>query len=160
MRDSVERAVVELVGARGPRTGAEIAKEIGEAGSLRSWMACRSSPELRVRSLGTRYMRLERNVEGFARLSPSILREFLTYSVVGLAGDPGPIDRRCGEIAGRIREISDYKLGLARRMVFEIMEEFRADVPGDHRVCFIIAGTSSTTWRTTCPGPSTAPGSW
>lgn len=140
MRDPLEKVVLDLVRARGPLTGAEIAKEIGEPGSLRIWKACRSSPELRVRSVGTRYMRLERNVEGFARLSPSILREFLTYSVVGSAGDPEPIDRRCGEIAGRIREISEYKLGLARRMVFEIMEEFRADAPGDHRVCFIIAG--------------------
>ncbi len=140
MRDPVERAVADLVRARGPLTGAEIAKEIGETGSLRIWKACKSSPELRVRSLGIRYMRLERNVEGFARLSPSILREFFTYSVVGLAGDPGPLEKRCGEISGRIRAISDYKLGLARQMVFEIMEEFRSDVPGDHRVCFIIAG--------------------
>lgn len=140
LRDSLEGVVVDLLRARGPLTGAEIAKETGEPGGLRLWKACRTSPELRVRSLGTRYMRFERGVEGFARLSPSILREFLTYSVVGLAGDPGPFERRCGEVADRIRGISSRKLGLARRMAFEIMEEFRPDAPGDRRVCFIIAG--------------------
>lgn len=138
--DALRGKIVDLVRKGGPRTGFEIAKEVGDADSLPIWKVCKSSPELHVRTVGTRYMRLERNVEGFARLSPSILREFLTYSVVGLAADPEPLEKRCGEVAGRIREISGYKLELARGMVFEIMEEFRAEVPGDHRVCFIIAG--------------------
>jgi hypothetical protein len=139
MRGSEQDIIIDLIRTKGPLTGLEIKKEI-DADSLLIWRTCKTSRELRVRTLATRYMRLDRHVDGFARLSPSILREFLTYSVTGLAGNPDPLEKRCREVMGRIHEISGYKLGLARQMVSEIMEEFEAEVSKNHQICFIIAG--------------------
>lgn len=139
MLNPVQDIIVDLIRTKGPCTGLEIKKEV-DVDSLLVWQACKTSQQLRVRTLGKRYMRLDRHVDGFARLSPSILREFLTYSVTGLADDPDPLEKRCSEVIGRIHEISRFKLGLARQMVSEIMEEFEDGVSKNHQICFIIAG--------------------
>ncbi len=139
MPDPVQDNIVHLIKTKEPCTGFEILSEIDED-SLLIWKACKTSPQLKVRTLGKRYMRLDRHVEGYARLSPSILREFLTYSVIGLVDDPGPLEKRCEEITGHIHEISRFKFELARKMVSEIMEEFEDDVSRKHQICFIIAG--------------------
>ena len=131
--------ILNLIKTKGPLTGLEIIKEI-DPDSLLIWRACRTSAELLVRTVGRRYMRLDRHVDGFARLSPSILREFLTYSVTGLAGDPESLEKRRAEIIARIHEISRYKLELARQTVAEVMEEFGDEQSGRHHICFIIAG--------------------
>jgi hypothetical protein len=135
----IEEAIVGLVGARGPLTGFEIQKEI-RTDSLLLWRACRTSGRLEVRSVGTRYMRLDRHVDGFARLSPSILREFLTYCVVGLPGDRAALDARCLALGDRIREISRLKFDRALRMVLDVMEEYEDAAEMAGRICFIIAG--------------------
>jgi hypothetical protein len=134
-----EDIIVNLIRTNGPCTGFEIKKTI-DIDSLYLWRVCKTSQELLVRTLGKRYMRLDRRVDGFARLSPSILREFLTYSVIGLANDPDPFEKRCMEVIGRIQEISRSKFELARQIVAEIMEEFEDTVSRKHQICFIIAG--------------------
>jgi len=139
MLSPAQDIIVNLIRTKGPRTGLEIIKEI-DTDSLLIWKACKTSQELQVRTLGKRYMRLDRHVDGFARLSPSILREFLTYSVIGLASDPDPLEKRRMEVIGRIHEISRIKLELARQMVSEIMEEFEDELSSKHQICFIIAG--------------------
>ncbi len=136
---SEQAAIVNLIDTKGPLTGLEVKKEI-DIDSLLIWKTCKISEGLQVRTVGKRYMRLDRHVDGFARLSPSILREFFTYSVVGLASDSATLEKKCTEVADRIREISRYKFGLAREMVAEIMEQFEGETSGSHRICFIIAG--------------------
>lgn len=136
---NLEQTIIGLIEEKGPSTGFEVQKGT-DADSLFVWKTCRTSRELRARTLGTRYMRLDRHVDGFARLSPSILREFLTYTVVGLAGDPGTHEKRCAEVLGRIREISRSKFELARQMIAEVMEEFRDSAVRDDGICFMIAG--------------------
>lgn len=136
---SVEKDIVSLVKAKGPQTGLEIKKTI-DADSLVVWKTCKTSPKLHVRALGKRYLRLDRHVDGLARLSPSILREFFTYSVIGMADEPEPFEKRCTEVIDRIHEISRFKLDLARQMVADIMKEFDDGVSKIHQICFIIAG--------------------
>lgn len=139
MHRHAQDLITGLIKKKGPSTGFEIVKEIDMDGLL-IWKACKTSLQLQVRTLGKRYMRLDRHVEGFARLSPSIFREFLTYSVIGLAGDPEPLKKRCREVIERIHRISRSKLDLARRMVSGIMEEFGEEASGKHQLCFIVAG--------------------
>jgi len=134
-----EDVIVKLIETKGPCTGLEIQKEI-DIDNLLIWKTCKTSPKLQVRTLGKRYLRLDRHVDGFARLSPSILREFLTYSVVGLTNEPDLLEKRYQEVTGRIQEISRSKFELARRMVLEIMEEFEDGLFPKHQICSIIAG--------------------
>ena len=148
----MDARIVRLVEQRGPQTGAEIRDELGDE-PFAQWKACMLSPDLVVRRVGTRYLRLDQRVEGYARLSPSILREFLTYSVVGLADDPAALQHRAEGIARHVREVTRSKLELARTVVSAIgaavaTGDRSAAPPGaiaeaafaEERFCVIIAG--------------------
>lgn len=135
----VEKDIINLISIEGPCTGLDIKKAI-DADNLVIWKTCKASRKLQMQPSGKRYLRLDRHVDGLARLSPSILREFFTYTVVGLSGDPGPLDKRCKEVSNRIYEISRLKFDLARRMISDIMNEFGDGVSNNHQICFVIAG--------------------
>jgi hypothetical protein len=131
----VEDRIVRLLEERGPQTGAELREALGDDG-FAQWKATMWSDRLLVNKVGRRYLRLDRRVEGYARLSPSILREFLTYSVVGLASRPAELETRTAELADRIKEISAAKLRLATRVIGEI----GAQLPSAEDFCVLLAG--------------------
>ena len=135
----MEKEVVKLIKARGPLTGLEL-KEAIEGDSLILWQVCNASKKLLMRTLGTRYLRLDRRVNGYARLSPSILREFLTYSVIGLEGEEDALVRRAQEIEHHIEKVSRSKFKLSHNIVSDVRRRLEDEWPEDHRVCFIIAG--------------------
>ena len=134
----LEAQIAELVRAHGPLTGAELHARL-KGDSLGLWQTCRSSSILETRRLGRQYLRLDAHVEGYARLSPSILREFFTYSVVGLADDQASLERRGQDIAARVEAISQEKHDLARRFIEGIREQFPGAWPAD-QLCVILAG--------------------
>ncbi len=135
----MEEKVINLIEHRGPLTGAEIRDALSNY-SFAQWKACMLSSTLVVRKLGMRYLRLDHQVEGFARLSPSILREFLTYSVVGLTCDTAALDRRAQEIISHIRAVSRCKLDLARAIITGIASGLADGGEPEGRFCVIIAG--------------------
>jgi len=134
----MEEEIINLLSARGPLTGSEIKKTIN-GDNLLLWQICKTSSHLQVKSVGVRYLRFDRQVNGFARLSPSILREFLTYSVVGLAEKPILIEKRGDEIFSHIVQVSRSKLELARNFVDVVKAKF-GDTWRHEQVCFILAG--------------------
>jgi len=138
----MEDAIVRVLTEGGPLTGAEL-RETLAADGFALWKTCMPSTRIETRRVGRRYLRLDRKVEGYARLSPSILREFLTYTAIGLASDPAALERRTEELANRIKEITAFKLRLARRLIEEIgMQVREAGEEGatEYRFCVLIAG--------------------
>ena len=108
--------LAEILCARGPLTGAELAEAGGFADALDLWRACHATGLL-LRRTGRRYMRLDYAVEGYARLSPSIRREFLTYTLVGLPSQQAALATRAAELERNAAAISREKLDLARESV-------------------------------------------
>jgi hypothetical protein len=137
--EDMEGKLLKIIEKKGPLTGSEIL-ELLRGIPLALWRTCRLSPSLKFRILGSRYLRLDRKVEGFARLSPSILREFMTYTVVGLPGDPEAFDRKADAVIGHIREVSRAKLALARGIVGDLQKRLAERWPHEGRICFILAG--------------------
>lgn len=136
----MEERIVPLLAERGPLTGAEMRASLGEDG-FGQWKACMRSERIEVRRVGRRYLRLDQKVEGYARLSPSILREFLTYSVVGLRDDQAALAARTEELAVRIKEISAGKLKLAQRIIGEIgARVLEGENEREERFCVLMAG--------------------
>lgn len=145
----MEEEIIRLLEERGPQIGAELRDALGDDG-FAQWRSCMRSSRIDVRRVGRRYLRLDQKVDGYARLSPSILREFLTYSVVGLAADPAALEARAAQLAARIAEISAAKLKLARRLIEEIGDRISAgagtegaETPagvGDGCYCVLLAG--------------------
>lgn len=135
----MEREILSLIGERGPLTGSEILETLGSDG-LSVWRACRASEHLVLRTLGTHYLRLDRRVEGFARLSPSILREFLTYTVIGAPEDAPAVEDRARTLTAHIEEVSRSKLDLAYQMASGLASRIESEWPMEEQTCFIIAG--------------------
>jgi len=135
----MEKKLIKLISSRGPLTGSELKSAMSED-SLLLWQTCNRSKNLVVRRLGTRYLRLDRRVDGFARLSPSILREFLTYSLTGLAADPDSIAQRAQDMVSHIQEVSRKKFELAHRAFSDVRTMLENEWPHDGEICCIVAG--------------------
>ena len=135
----METELIRLVKEKGPLTGAEILKAM-DNDLLLLWRSCKLSKHLAIRTIGRRYLRLDRRIEGFARLSPSILREFLTYSIIGLAEDPEALFQRANEINSHIEQITKAKSELAYTILSAVVDRFgNSDLIG-RQACIIIAG--------------------
>ena len=135
----MEKEIIKLIEKKGPLTGLEVWGTIGGDGII-LWQTCKRCKNLVIRTVGTRYLRLDRRVEGFARLSPSIWREFLTYSVLGIPEDPNVLEQRAMELHAHIEAISKAKSELAYNVVSGIAKQLENFFFLDHQLCFIIAG--------------------
>ncbi len=131
--------VSDLLTAHGPCTGAELL-DLGDLEVLPLWQACRTQPGIVMQHVGHRYLRLDKTVEGYARLSPSIRREFLTYTVVGLTGHKKEIAARCLELRQEFVRISQYKREFARDVIRRIVESSPNRERLRTHVCYMIAG--------------------
>lgn len=135
----MEREILKLIDEQGPLTGSEILDAFPED-ALILWHICAKSEELMIRTLGTKYLRFDRRVPGFARLSPSILREFLTYSVIGHVKDRGSIEEKRLNSLAYIEKVSKAKADLAYRVVSSLEDHLENEIPINERACFILAG--------------------
>jgi len=135
----MEKEIIKLIEEKGSLTGSEIWKTIGGDGLI-LWQRCKISKNLIIRTIGTRFLRLDRRVAGFARLSPSIFREFLTYSVVGIPGDPNSLERRVQKLISHIAEVSKEKLELAYKTISSLASSLESEWIPDYQTCFIVAG--------------------
>jgi len=135
----MEEDVLRLIEEKGPLTGSEI-NDAMQAEELHLWRSCKLSKALLTRHVGRRYLRLDQRVEGFARLSPSILRDFLTYSVIGLAWDPEPIRTKAEQVLLHIETVNRAKSLLAYTVVSAVSGRLESEIPVQDQVCFILAG--------------------
>ncbi|MBN2338273.1 MAG: hypothetical protein JXP48_07005 [Acidobacteria bacterium] len=131
--------IVGILRQTGPLTGWELLERSGME-ALALWRACRGAGGIRMERAGTRYLRLDRSVEGYARLSPSIRREFLTYTVLGAEEGSGEVAERARRLRAEIAEISRGKFELAREAVASVTDALPLWEEIRERVCFIIAG--------------------
>lgn len=137
----LEADIVAFVHEHGPQTGAAVRAAVGaEEQPFSLWKICRSSPLLATRRVGRRYLRLDEKVEGYARLSPSILREFLTYSLVGPADDLATLEQKTHELAAWVRDISAAKLRIAERLVGDVIKRLPAEEAGADLFAVLLAG--------------------
>lgn len=123
----------------GPQTGGELLEKAGLE-PLPLWQLCHRTPEIVFKCIGRRFVRLDRNVEGYARLSPSIRREFLTYTMFGLESQRPAMEARAAQLQEQIRMISRAKLDLAREAIGDTVQAMADWKAMEDRVCFLIAG--------------------
>ena len=108
----MEEEIAKLIEERGPLTGAEMIDALNHDPFL-LWRTCKLSKSLHMMTVGTKYLRLDRRVDGYARLSPSILRGFLTYSAIGLSSDKLSLIQKANKILTHIEEVSRAKAKMA-----------------------------------------------
>lgn len=120
-------------------TGKEL-RDLTGLEELSLWRECRRDPRIETRIAGKRYLRLDRRVKGYARLSPSIKREFLTYTICGLKDNLEEIEARTRSLVEDTRDISRKKLDFSRQTLTRIVQNSKNREEILARACFIIAG--------------------
>lgn len=133
-----EQAIREILTSRGPLTGKELRDESGIE-ELTLWRFCHSLPDVVTSIIGRRYLRLDKNVEGYARLSPSIKREFLTYTVCGLNKDHRALAEKAHVIWQKTRRISREKMNFAAEAMSRVCQGFSQPHLTENAL-FLIAG--------------------
>jgi hypothetical protein len=131
--------LADLLTAHGPCTGAELLTLV-DVEVLSLWRACRAQPGIVMRRAGRRYLRFDRMVEGYARLSPSIRREFLTYTLVGTDAQAEKIAARCLELQQAFVRTSQYKRAFAHDVIQRIVESSPDREQLLAHLCCLIAG--------------------
>jgi hypothetical protein len=135
----LETELIKLLEEKGPLTGAEIIQTLSHD-PLLLWRTCKRSSHIAIRTIGRRYLRLDPEVEGFARLSPSILREFLTYSVIGIFRDQESLLRKAEAIALHIHHVSKGKLALVHSIFLSVLNRLENEVLIKDQTCVLLAG--------------------
>jgi hypothetical protein len=134
-----ENEIISILTETGPLTGAQLLDRTGmEVFSL--WQTCRKAESLRFETTGRRFLRLDRNVHGYARLSPSIRREFLTYMFVGLDSQTDVLAARAETLEKEIKRISQSKREIAGNAVASVVEHLPAKAWILEKACFMLAG--------------------
>ncbi len=131
--------LVSLLKQKGPMIGKELCLQT-RSGEFSLWRACSKQEELTMVSMGSRYLRLDRQVEGYARLSPSIMREFSSYTVTGHRSDSGAVHEKASALREEISAISRRKLTLAADVARRLVEGSSDRELLAAKTCFIIAG--------------------
>jgi len=152
-----EGEITQILAETGPLTGAQLVARTGvEVLSL--WQNCRKAPSMRLKTAGRRFLRLDRNVDGYARLSPSIRREFLTYTFVGLDSQNKELEAKVEALENEIRQISRLKFDIANVSVVSAVSVLPDKDTVLDKACFIIAGDVVYDMSHTVPRPEKSTG--
>lgn len=131
--------IVEIINDYGPLTGKELLAKC-RMDEFSTWKACYRDERLIKEITGTRYLRLDRQVEGYARLSPSIVREFFGYTVIGTKRNILETKKRAELLRQETIRISNRKFKLARDVITKIAKsQGIADIL-KRDACIMIAG--------------------
>jgi hypothetical protein len=152
-----DKEIISILAETGPLTGAQLAERTSiEVLSL--WQTCRKIPSIRLLSAARRFLRLDRTVQGYARLSPSIRREFLTYTYVGLDSQVAALTAKVEALKQETKQISQSKLEMARECVVSALAPLpdRDDILS--KACFLIAGDVVYDMSHTVPRPEKSTG--
>jgi hypothetical protein len=155
----MEAEILELIKTQGPLTGQELLEHL-KVDKLLLWRTCRTSTRLAVRRVGTRYLRFDRRLENSVRLSPSILREFLTYSLVGLCSEQDLLEQKARELELQIQAISRSKFQLIYNVVSALAANLAIENELLNQICFILAGDIVFQMAHDVPRPERSTGKW
>jgi hypothetical protein len=131
--------VMRILEDRGPLTGKELLRQV-PLDEFALWSACSRSAQIVTRIIGRRYLRLDAQVEAYARLSPSIMREFYGYTVIGTGRQLAEITRKAELLEKEIAATSARKLALAQNVIARLVESDPDYGLIQERACFMIAG--------------------
>ncbi|MCW3490617.1 hypothetical protein [Dethiobacter alkaliphilus] len=133
------KQIVDVLKDSGPLTGKELLRAV-PMDDLSLWAACRRSEQICSRIVGRRYLRLDRRVEEYARLSPSIMREFYNYTVLGTVEQMQKVEARAEELQVELARISREKLSLAQKSMEQLVEGLECREQIKSSAAFMIAG--------------------
>lgn len=138
MTDNLENKIRDLLECNGPQNGMEIIESVGDDDYLRIWKICTQSDMFRTINCARYYLRYDITRQNLLRLSPSVLRDFMSYSLVHLSHQTAEATQRSALLANKHRLISLKKLRVARQAILSLDRDLRAEL--NENACCFIAG--------------------
>lgn len=134
----IEARVSGLLSQRGPQIGKELASALSDVPVLALWQACFRSQSFLISHFASYYLRFDITRADQVRLSPSILRDFLSFTLFGLPGQREQMIERQGQLSNMHREVSRQKLSVAQQAMRSVFLKQSQAVRS--QVCAFIAG--------------------
>jgi hypothetical protein len=152
-----DNGIISILADTGPLMGAQLVERTG-MNVFPLWQSCRKNHSIRLFSAARRFLRLDRTVAGYARLSPSIRREFLTYTHVGLDSQINALAAKTEAFRLETKQISQTKQEIARECVVSALELLNDRDRILEKACFLIAGDVVYDMSHTVPRPEKSTG--
>ena len=126
----------DVLKTRGPSPGHVLADAMPDVSPIALWRACYTSRRFRIQNCARYYLRYDILRGNQLRLSPSILRDFLTFSLVYLPEQHISVVEAGTRMANKFRAISLRKLGRARQALLRLPRELQDEINA-HCVVFL-----------------------
>lgn len=136
--ETIRQEVVDVIRRVGPTLGKELAEHLPERNYLELWQACFTSPDILISHFSRYYLRYDITREDFIRLSPSILRDFLSFTLFSTNDQREQVIDRQVTLSNLHRQVSMQKMRLARSILRQIMRKIPKEL--HHEMCAFIAG--------------------
>ena len=125
-----------LLREHGPKTGAWLSEHFSDVHPIGLWRMCYGSNRILIQNCARYYLRYDVTRENMLRLSPSIMRDFLTFSLIYLPEQGVAAVEAGTRLANRFRRISLRKLSLAREALLQLPPELQKEI-NDNCVVFL-----------------------
>ena len=137
----LEGRIQGILETGGPQNGKAIIEALGIDDHLLIWKVCRQSEIFRTLNCARYYLRYDITRDNLLRLSPSVLRDFMSYSLIYLAHQKVDAMQRSALLATSHRLISLKKLRVARQAILSIEPDIQEQLK--ENACCFIAGDIS-----------------
>lgn len=134
----IEERILQTLAEKGPQIGKELAFAMPDIPVLALWQACFRSQSFLISHFASYYLRYDITREDQVRLSPSILRDFLSFTLFGLPGQREQMIERQGSLSNTHREISREKIALAQSAMKAVFLKLSRETRS--QLCAFIAG--------------------
>ena len=136
--EHTEREVVAAIREHGPMLGKELAEKLRGHNYLQLWQACFKSPDILISHFSRYYLRYDITREDSIRLSPSILRDFLSFTLFSVSDQREQVIDRQVTLSNHHRQVSMQKMRIARSILRQIMRKIPQEM--HHDLAAFIAG--------------------
>jgi len=133
---NIEAEIQRILEECGPITGAQLSEKLPEFTDIALWRQCYSSAKIRVSNCARYYLRYDITRGNQLRLSPSILRDFLTFSLIYLTDQMVEIVEAGTRLSNQFRITSLKKLNWAREALLQLDDDLQ-QVLYEHCVVFL-----------------------
>lgn len=141
MPENFETKIINILNSEGPLLGKEIMEHFERRDYTNVWKTCFQCSIFHVSHFARYYLRYDIAREDHIRLSPSILRDFLSFTIISLPHQRSQVIDRQIILSNKHREISMRKLKIARDALLDIDLDLREAL--DRKSCSFISGDIS-----------------
>jgi len=125
---TLESSIIEIIKQTNPTTGQGLSDQFPDVLPMQLWRICYKSENILIQNCARYYLRYDVTRENMLRLSPSILRDFLTFSLIYLPDQAVAVVESGTRMANVFRMISIRKLSFARQALLRLSEDLQSEL--------------------------------